>query len=65
MKRAIGIFLIAQALLTYLAINTIYTPNTTTIMDRNTGVMTVSYSYPWVYWLTLLVWVLCLYWEHI
>lgn len=54
MKRAIGIFLIAQALLTYLAINTIYSPNTTTIMDRNTGVMTVSYSYPWVYWLTFI-----------
>ncbi|NGY75527.1 hypothetical protein F6Y02_00990 [Bacillus megaterium] len=51
MKRAIGIFLIAQALLTYLTINMIYTPYTTTTVNNNTGAVTVSYSYPWVYWL--------------
>ncbi|MFE0624790.1 hypothetical protein ACFW1J_25560 [Priestia aryabhattai] len=49
MKRAIGLFLIAQALLTYLTIKTIYTPSTSTIVNRNTGVTTVSYSYHWVY----------------
>ncbi|MBQ4869477.1 hypothetical protein IHQ11_23695 [Priestia megaterium] len=54
MKRAIGVFLIAQALLTYLTINTMYTPSTSTIVDRNTGVTTVSYSYPWVYWLSFI-----------
>ncbi|MCQ9282334.1 hypothetical protein NQ129_11155 [Priestia aryabhattai] len=51
MKRAIGIFLIAQALLTCLTINMIYTPYTTTAVNNNTGAVTVSYSYPWVYWL--------------
>ncbi|MCM3773854.1 hypothetical protein M3225_25790 [Priestia aryabhattai] len=51
MKRAIGVFLIAQALLTYLTMNTIYTPYTVRILDRNTGVMTVSYSFPLTYWL--------------
>jgi len=54
MKRAIGIFLIAQALLMYLTINTIYTPGTTTIVDRNKGITTVSYSYSWVYWLSFI-----------
>ncbi|MBV6738354.1 hypothetical protein ACTL7R_30865 [Priestia aryabhattai] len=54
MKRAIGVFLIAQALLTYLTINTIYTPSTTTIVDRNTGVTTVSHNYSWVYWLSFI-----------
>ncbi|MBY0064376.1 hypothetical protein [Priestia aryabhattai] len=51
MKRAIGILLIAQALLTYLTIHTIYTPYVVKILDRNTGVTTISYSYPWLYWL--------------
>ncbi|KWU57849.1 MULTISPECIES: hypothetical protein [Priestia] len=51
MKRAVGIFLIAQALLTYLTINMNYTPYTTTTVNDNTGAVTVSYSYPWVYWL--------------
>lgn len=51
MKRAIGIFLIAQALLTYLTIKMIYTPFIVRILDRNTGVMTVSYSFPLTYWL--------------
>ncbi|MFE4094823.1 hypothetical protein ACFX4K_25495 [Priestia sp. YIM B13484] len=54
MKRAIGIFLIVQSLLMYLTINKIYTPNMTTIVERNTGVMTVSYSYPRVYWLSFI-----------
>lgn len=54
MKRAIGVFLIAQALLTYLTINTMYTPSRSTIVDRNTEVTTVSYSYPWVYWLSFI-----------
>ncbi|GAB1774122.1 hypothetical protein [Priestia megaterium] len=51
MKRAIGIFLIAQAVLTYLTIKMIYTPFIVRILDRNTGVMTVSYSFPLTYWL--------------
>ncbi len=51
MKRAIGIFLIAQALLTYLTIKIIYTPFIVRTLDRNTGVMTVSYSFPLTYWL--------------
>ncbi len=51
MKRAIGIFLIAQALLTYLTIKMIYTPFIVRVLDRNTGVMTVSYSFPLTYWL--------------
>jgi hypothetical protein len=51
MKRAIGIFLIAQALLTYLTIKMIYTPFIVKALDRNTGVMTVSYSFPLTYWL--------------
>ncbi|MBZ5483215.1 hypothetical protein [Priestia megaterium] len=51
MKRAIGIFLIAQAILTYLTINMTYTPYTTTTVNDNTGAVTVSYSYPGVYWL--------------
>ncbi|MBX9968107.1 hypothetical protein ACFW1J_10120 [Priestia aryabhattai] len=51
MKRAIGIFLIAQAVFTYLTINMTYTPYTTTTVNDNTGAVTVSYSYPWVYWL--------------
>ncbi|MDN3232685.1 hypothetical protein [Priestia megaterium] len=51
MKSAIGIFLIAQALLTYLTINMNYTPCITTTVNDNTGAVTVSYSYPWVYWL--------------
>lgn len=50
-KRAIGTFLVAQALLTYLTINMIYIPYTVRILDRNTGVMTVSYSFPLTYWL--------------
>jgi len=50
-KRAIGIFLIAQALLTYLTIKRVYTPFIVKALDRNTGVMTVSYSYPLTYWL--------------
>lgn len=54
MKRAIGVFLIAQALLTYLTINTIYTPSASTIVDRNTGVTTVLHTYPWVYWLSFI-----------
>ncbi|MBY0214796.1 MULTISPECIES: hypothetical protein [Priestia] len=54
MKRAIGVFLIAQALLTYLTINTIYTPSTSTIVNRNTGVATILYSYPWMYWLSFI-----------
>lgn len=51
MKRAIGIFLIAQAVLTYLTIKMIYTPFIVRTLDRNTGVMTVSYSFPLTYWL--------------
>ncbi|MET3689654.1 hypothetical protein ABIC37_005204 [Priestia megaterium] len=51
MKRAIGIFLIAQAVLTYLTIKMIYTPFIVRVLDRNTGVMTVSYSFPLTYWL--------------
>ncbi|WP_455920693.1 hypothetical protein [Priestia megaterium] len=51
MKRAIGIFLIAQALLTYLTIKMIYTPFIVKALYRNTGVMTVSYSFPLTYWL--------------
>ncbi|MEH7005393.1 hypothetical protein [Priestia megaterium] len=51
MKRAIGAFLIAQAVLTYLTIKMIYTPFIVRILDRNTGVMTVSYSFPLTYWL--------------
>jgi len=51
MKRAIGIFLIAQALLTYLTIKIIYTPFIVRTLDRNIGVMTVSYSFPLTYWL--------------
>jgi len=51
MKRAIGVFLIAQAVLTYLTIKMIYTPFIVRILDRNTGVMTVSYSFPLTYWL--------------
>ncbi|MEI4525712.1 hypothetical protein [Priestia megaterium] len=51
MKCAIGIVLIAQALLTYLTIKTAYTPYTVRILDRNTGVMKVSYSFLLTYWL--------------
>ncbi|MFS2172272.1 hypothetical protein [Priestia megaterium] len=51
MKRAIGIFLIAQALLTYLTIKMIYTPFIVKTLHRDTGIMTVSYSYPLTYWL--------------
>ncbi|MEH7176008.1 hypothetical protein [Priestia megaterium] len=51
MKRAIGIFFIAQALLTYLTIKMIYTPFIVRVLNRNTGVMTVSYSFPLTYWL--------------
>lgn len=51
MKRAIGIFLIAQAVLTYLTIKMFYTPFIVRTLDRNTGVMTVSYSFPLTYWL--------------
>ncbi|MBE2976880.1 hypothetical protein [Priestia megaterium] len=51
MKRAIGIFLIAQALLTYLTIKMIYTPFIVRTLDRDTGVMTVSYSFPLMFWL--------------
>jgi len=51
MKRAIGIFLIAQAVLTYLTIKMIYTPFIVRTLNRNTGVMTVSYSFPLTYWL--------------
>ncbi|MGG0509319.1 hypothetical protein ABE078_17755 [Priestia megaterium] len=51
MKRAIGIFLIAQALLTYLTIKMMYTPFIVKTLHRDNGVMTVSYSYPLMYWL--------------
>ncbi|MCM3792826.1 MULTISPECIES: hypothetical protein [Priestia] len=51
MKRTIGIFLIAQALLTYLTIKMIYTPFIVRTLDRDIGVMTVSYSLPLTYWL--------------
>ncbi|MEI2360489.1 hypothetical protein [Priestia megaterium] len=51
MKRAIGIFLIAQAVLTYLTIKMIYTPFIVRVLDRNTRVMTVSYSFSLTYWL--------------
>ena len=51
MKRAIGTFLIAQAVLTYLTIKMIYAPFIVRALDRNTGVMTVSYSFPLTYWL--------------
>ncbi|MGV7002098.1 hypothetical protein ACWA2C_25905 [Priestia megaterium] len=51
MKRAIGIFLIAQALLTYLTIKMMYTPFIVKTLHRDTGIMTVSYSYPLTYWL--------------
>lgn len=51
MKRAIGVFLIVQAVLTYLTIKMIYTPFIVRTLDRNTGVMTVSYSFPLTYWL--------------
>ncbi|MFE3897173.1 MULTISPECIES: hypothetical protein [unclassified Priestia] len=51
MKRAIGIFLLAQALLTYLTIKMMYTPFIVKTLNRDTGVMTVSYSYPLMYWL--------------
>ncbi|KRD84007.1 hypothetical protein ASE51_14825 [Bacillus sp. Root147] len=51
MKCAIGIVLIAQALLTYLTIKTAYTPYTVRILDRNTGVMKVSYGFPLTHWL--------------
>ncbi len=50
-KRAIGIFFIAQALLTYLTIKMMYTPFVVKTLHRDTGVMTVSYSYPLMYWL--------------
>jgi hypothetical protein len=50
-KRAIGIFLIAQALLTYLTIKMMYTPFIVKTLHRDTGIMTVSYSYPLTYWL--------------
>ena len=32
-------------------IKTAYTPYTVRILDRNTGVMKVSYSFPLTYWL--------------
>ncbi|PHF64768.1 hypothetical protein [Priestia aryabhattai] len=51
MKRAIGVFLIVQAVLTYLTIKMIYTPFIVRILDRNTGVTKVSYSFPLTYWL--------------
>ncbi|MEH6963713.1 hypothetical protein ABEX35_18725 [Priestia megaterium] len=51
MKRAIGIFLLAQALLTYLTIKMMYTPFIVKTLNRDTEVMTVSYSYPLMYWL--------------
>ncbi|WP_226556675.1 hypothetical protein [Priestia aryabhattai] len=51
MKRAIGVFLIVQAVLTYLTIKMIYTPFIVRILDRNTGVTKVSYSFPLMYWL--------------
>ncbi|MBU3569968.1 hypothetical protein IUJ58_02430 [Priestia aryabhattai] len=51
MKRAIGIFLIAQALLTYLTIKMMYNPFIVKTLHRDTGIMTVSYSYPLTYWL--------------
>lgn len=50
-KRAIGIFLLAQALLTYLTIKMMYTPFIVKTLNRDTEVMTVSYSYPLMYWL--------------
>lgn len=55
MKRAIGIILIVQALLTYLIMDKLYDPikikAETTITNMNTGVTTVSYHYnlPWTY----------------
>lgn len=50
-KRAIGIFLLAQALLTYLTIKMMYTPFIVKTLHRDNGVMTVSYGYPLMYWL--------------
>jgi hypothetical protein len=49
MKRAVGIFLIVQAILTYLITDTLYAPIKEKITDMNTGITTVSYNLPWTY----------------
>ncbi|KAB2488377.1 hypothetical protein [Priestia endophytica] len=55
MKRAVGVFLIIQSLLTYLIMNALYAPfrveESITATDLNTGVTTVSHynSLPGIY----------------
>lgn len=53
MKRAVGIFLSFSAILTYLIIDALYYPNypiEEKITNDNTGVTTVIYKYPSMYW---------------
>ncbi|TXC81582.1 hypothetical protein FS935_22025 [Metabacillus litoralis] len=51
MKRAVGIFLSFSAILTYLLIDTLYYPVEESITNDNSGVTTVTYNYPLMYWL--------------
>ncbi|MGD6831219.1 hypothetical protein ACQCT5_03590 [Sutcliffiella halmapala] len=51
MIRAVGIFLSFSAILTYLIIDTLYYPLEEKITNDNSGVTTVTYNYPSMYWL--------------
>ncbi|MEH7382628.1 hypothetical protein V7138_19345 [Bacillus sp. JJ1533] len=57
MKRALGIFLIVQALLTYQIMNMLYDRYKIReeMIDWNTGVTTVSYNIPWIYSLSYII----------
>jgi glucose uptake protein GlcU len=61
MRRAVGIFLIIQSLLTYLIVDALCDPfkikEKDTMIDLDTGVTTVSYSYrlPGIYSLSCVI----------
>ncbi|WP_087973535.1 hypothetical protein [Oceanobacillus rekensis] len=49
-KLTVGIFLTLTAILTYLNLDNIYFPVEEKITNMDTGVTTVSYNYPSMYW---------------
>ena len=50
MKRVVGIFLSLSALLIYKIVDALYGPVEEKITNMNSGVTTVTYNYPSMYW---------------
>ncbi|SFK31523.1 hypothetical protein SAMN04487936_11119 [Halobacillus dabanensis] len=50
MKRIVGIFLSFSALLTYIIVESLYDPLAEKITNMNSGVTTVTYNYPVMFW---------------